>query len=467
MGSGASSAISAVAEKATDEELAVFIGESFSEAQQQRIVSVIQELDSQPKRRESPDEEMRRVLGCGHVRLVKSIWLVETPDGWIVKRHQDLPEEAFVRNQDACEPFEEGADPDEAVFKTLVVSYPWLTKRHPDPHGFHCKRLKRFFQIWEIFMQGVFMDFMSLPQVDANGVRTAAEDVIFKKGLSIINLLYGSDKTFVVQLTKMPEVSFEGMNAIPYGNRGWCCFEQTVAGIVKPKVYLMNLGIVDVDLFDEQKAITLEGIASKCCSGMLPPLSPSSMHQLLQRSQFTNGADVEKVSSMYKSFFEDVSGAAEFLNFAPYRAMSTWTQEEATRLSEALPLFTACKTLCLSGSDAFRDCGPSHLEICFSELQGHRFGDDSIEILAPSFAKMPALETLTLALCTFGEKGLSDLEAVLAAKASLTKLSLPLALHDTLAGKSFVRAWTAADKDPADLAFEAGKADSEAGSQEE
>merc|ERR1711924_432707 len=88
------------------------------------------------------------------------------------------------------------------------------------------------------------------------------------------------------------------------------------------------------------------------------------------------------------------------------------------------------------------------------QLGGHPFGDVAINILAPSFAQMPALEILTLAYCTFGEKGLSDLEAALASKTSLRKLSLPLPLKKTSAGEALINAWVAADKNLDDLVFE-------------
>jgi len=198
-------------------------------------------------------------------------------------------------------------------------------------------------------------------------------------------------------------------------------------------------------------------IAEQCRGGMFPPLSPSRMRQTLQRSRFTNGADVEKVSTMYASFFEDVTCTAEVLNLAPYRATSTWSQEEAIRLSESLPFFAACKILILTGTDAFALCDGSDQDdvgFGFERFSGHPFGDDSIQILAPSFAQMPVLETLSLALCIFGEKGLSSLEVELAAKVSLKRLALPRALRDTSAGESFVRTWTAADKHPNDLVFE-------------
>merc|ERR1712080_290492 len=114
----------------------------------------------------------------------------------------------------------------------------------------------RFFQtvsdsdLWREFKDALFMDFLSLPQVDSDGKRTDEEDLCFKIRLSMINFLYGSQKTVVLQLTVMSETPFDGMNATPYSDRGWCTFEETTAGIIKPKNMVLNLGLAEEFLFD-------------------------------------------------------------------------------------------------------------------------------------------------------------------------------------------------------------------------
>ena len=78
----------------------------------------------------------------------------------------------------------------------------------------------------------MFWDFSSLHQHAGNpttGKRLPSEDVLFKKALSNLGLLYGAAHTTVFMLTALPEdypeayELPEGANVNPYLERGWVC----------------------------------------------------------------------------------------------------------------------------------------------------------------------------------------------------------------------------------------------------
>jgi hypothetical protein len=327
--------------------------------------------------------------------------------------------------------------------------------------------------------KGIFMDFMSLPQADHNGERTDAELRTFKEGLSIINFLYGSERTFVMQLTAMPSGKdwFEGMNSVPYEKRGWCRFEETVSGIIKPKPLMLKVGNIE-DVMNAKLGQTelarLEvkekyNLLVKAIGSPKVPVSPAAMEQILQDSIFTNGSDTDKVANMYRTFFEQVSCTTTALLLAPVALSALgkeghadasrrgWQGDESRQLAEALPAFAACKELFLSGSEAIA----SSIDLADSkgqtleEFGGHPLGDDGVQCLVIAMAKMPALETLAVALCDFGEDTLAALQAALISSTSpLKRLSLPSDLECTQSGQCFKKAWADAGKDPTNLHWE-------------
>jgi len=420
----------------------------------QEPVNVEEEVKEHEQKvtRETPAQTIARVLGGGEVKLVKPSWVCERPEDWKFVRRQDLPTGAFVPPGMAARYAKGGpiGGPDGHM---MVVSYGWFSKAHPDPKGFHVKRLRRFFKVvvlcdalerffmdWGFLGDAFFLDFLSLTQVDEAGRRSDEELLCFLIGLSIINFLYGSQETIVLQLTFMKDTPFDDMNDTPYEKRGWCTFEETTAGIIKPKNLIINLGLVEDILFTEEsdaeefaKKVLLKGMTGAA----QPPVTPSRMSQILKEKKFTNGADLEKVAKLYKVFFEKVCVEAKELHlYGPHGdgdvKLSCWGKEEAQCLADALPAFTTCKRLWFCTCQQFeREEAPYY---------GHPFGNDGLRSLAPALAKMPVLETLALGYCEFGEDGLSALQESLASCRSLQEISLPSALKNTPAGASFMKA---------------------------
>ena len=79
----------------------------------------------------------RTLLRSGDIMLVSALWLLQRPSDYIVQRFQDLPPEALVEPAAAAHLYacKDGL---------AVLSYPWLSKQHPDPSGFHLKIFQQY-----------------------------------------------------------------------------------------------------------------------------------------------------------------------------------------------------------------------------------------------------------------------------------------------------------------------------------
>lgn len=114
----------------------------------------------------------------GTVRLLSADWLREQKDGLVLRRRQDLPEEAFVPCEQARNLFDAG---DRGV---AALSYGWLHPLHSDPHGFNTAIVIDFLRSERgRHVRAMFWDFASLPQKDGRGERTDEEAAVFGRGI--------------------------------------------------------------------------------------------------------------------------------------------------------------------------------------------------------------------------------------------------------------------------------------------
>lgn len=349
----------------------------------------------------------RRVLAGGAVRLLSAAWLLARGEAYILERMQDLQrrcdgdERAFLEPGRAAELLDQR-------FGIVAISYGWLSKRHPDPTGFHMRTVQRYLKSHLLWVKGehlddvgVFWDFASLPQDAPDGIeKTAEERRAFKRGLHAIGLLYGDPRTLVIQLTKVPEApqstDGSGANLAPYEMRGWCFFEATVSGLEKESSMLLDLGLGTAEL--ELERANWNAVREASTSKRRPPLRPEDMAEELQKRTFTNSSDADVVAEKYASFFREVAAAAQTLDFTNYNRGQGWGDTEVMQLSRALPSFTACKKLCL----------------CYHK----KLGEKGLEQLHSSIMQMPSLE----------------------------KLELPIHLAKTKEGKALISDWQAAGK---------------------
>ena len=152
------------------------------------------------------DGHIRERLADGTIRLLRCAWLLsavsdkylgrDASGRVIMRRRQELPEEAFFTNEEAVALFD-GADR-----SILALSYRWLTALHPDPHGTALSAVRRFLRSEAgLGKCAMFWDFTSLPQKP----RKPKEEDTFKRGLVGMGYFYASMcGTAVVQLKDIP-----------------------------------------------------------------------------------------------------------------------------------------------------------------------------------------------------------------------------------------------------------------------
>ena len=110
---------------------------------------------------------------------------------------------------------------------TAVLSYRWLSDLHPDPNGFHMVAVRKALTslVRTRAIRALFMDFLSCPQKDAQGQRTATEAAVFDLAKETMSHFYASPRTLVLQHKRLPP----GFTGYSYDQSGWCNFEQAVA----------------------------------------------------------------------------------------------------------------------------------------------------------------------------------------------------------------------------------------------
>ena len=197
-------------------------------------------------------DALEPILASGAVALLDAQWIISHAEArGVLTRRQALPKEAFLSLADLVEATNEYAD----WLPVAALSYPWLTKDHPDPRGANLARVARALKVLlsepvYIPRLGVFWDFGSLHQHPdpANGVvRTEEQNALFKQGLGCLGTLYSHPHTWVLRLTSFPdghkaEDQAEGTNVAKYFDRGWCATENAWASLTKARYLSLDLG---------------------------------------------------------------------------------------------------------------------------------------------------------------------------------------------------------------------------------
>jgi len=359
------------------------------------------------------------ILERGTVRLVKASWLASQPHDYVVQRQQELPPGAFVPPCISAQLF---------LMKhgVVVISYSWLSKQHPDPHGFHFHTVRRFMVKYRaaygsaFLDNGVFWDFLSMPQEAPGGLERSDQELAdFLEGIGTINYLYGSPKTEVVMLTTMPSEG-EGLNLTPYAERGWCIFEATVSSIAKDTDMLLDLGSAAKELCDSSSKLALIRMAG--FGSRMPPTEPMEMQRMLEQAKFTNGHDCAMVVRKYQDFFQQTVFNTQDLTFANDSHVDGWGLAEVQKLARALPAFQNLEVLCLSGHAALRDA--------------------ELHELAEVLPKLPKLKDLWLDGCGIGPSSLPVLCSLLPKVTTLQYVVLPKEIQATADGHHFEEACT-------------------------
>ncbi|EOD06793.1 Hypothetical protein EMIHUDRAFT_359425 [Emiliania huxleyi CCMP1516] len=340
--------------------------------------------------------DLERVLASGAVALLDAQWIISHAEaGGVLTHRQALPKEAFLSFADLVEATEYD-------LPVAALSYPWLTKDHPDPRGANLSRvaraLKALLSHIDIPRLGVFWDFGSLHQHPdpPNGVlRTEEQNALFKQGLSCLGTLYSHQHTTVLRLTSFPdghkaEDQAEGTNVAKYFDRGWCFTENAWASLTKSGDLSLDLGKMRVG--KEYDCGSLIGDCTQA-GGRRPPLLPSAFAAELEKKSFTNGKDDKPlVKQLYEAAFEEQFGKATELS---YRGLG-WGDAEAAQLAEVLASGAAPRLEELS-------------------LSYNKIGDEGCKALAAALKEgaAPRLEKLYLNENKLSDEGCKALAAAL------------------------------------------------------
>ena len=280
----------------------------------------------------------------------------------------------------------------------LVLSYPWLDRRHPDPHRQHLKTLRPLLNAIVAYCDeeggegcsfGVLWDFMALPQACGGGghdaepaspnqttgdARTPAQIERFRKGLGSINVWYSSPHTFILCLDLPPPV--DAVNATPYQRRGWCVFEQCLSSLVKNSNCFLRLS--GLGAADDGTAATSSWfeIITACAAQRSAPMAPDAFEKMMREGVaaaeggivFTSGKDLTEVTiPQYRAAFLRVLGHTNALDFSGLG----WNDDDVTQLAAALAF---------AGSEG---CLTSLQSI---DLYNNELTDDSLYLLASTLS---------------------------------------------------------------------------------
>ena len=349
-------------------------------------------------------------LGCtslkkalGDTVLPDVAWLAELADrGELLPRCQDVPEEQKVTLAE-MEGWRYGPNRGDFTVGVLVISYPWLAKNHPDPHG---EQLRKIAFVLKAFARearrhkgcrvGVFLDYCSLPQrhIDGGEDRTDEEQARFQRALRGINEWYGHQKTFVLLVTTPLPTGHSYPNKQRYEGRGWCFAESVMSAMVKDDGALIDLSELNGNEW------TLTQIVDHGKGSRRPPIAPDAFHAMLEAGvadgsiRFTNKGDVGVVATIYERAFMGAMTAATLL----FYENCGWADEQAATLAAALQ---------------YASDHNATAQLTFLNLDNNKISDEGVKALAAAAraGAMAQLDALTMEnnrITDEGAKALAD-----------------------------------------------------------
>ena len=444
----------------------------------------IQDLDSILQPTIAPfDEydELLRSVESGAVAPLRGSWLLALYEaGGRLKRRQELPDRAFWTAAElrsivdaARQHFGLGTEAAKDALGHLfnALSYRWLAKGQPDPHGFHLERVANFlysylgwgnpkYKAFEKYKDNyldatplnkhlfkplgletppdcaVFWDYGVLWQKALPGPDGTQEDdrselqrAQMGKGLKWSNVWYGHAHALTWVQPELPD-GFEGAS---YEQSGWCFVEASLSSVLKSSQKRINIGKFTSGRDGEGFFFPNVPYAIKQSAiGSRPPVrAPNKVAAMLEGKTFFARADVATVAALYCDFFEAV---------APWRRSLKlhglgWGDEEVAETCSALASFSRLATLDLSGNrigvdGAKRVAGLCEVSASVTSLSlgDNNLGDDGIEALSIGLKESKSLATLDLSnrygsSTKFGPKGAAALASAIAVMASLTSVS--------------------------------------------
>ena len=215
-----------------------------------------------------------------------------------------------------------------ATWLLAAVSYPWLSKHHPDPDSWHLQVLSNVVRGFKHAMNmhqkrlAMFLDYASLHQDLPDRLRTPEEQCLFKKGLKSVNLWYTHRLVQVWILSVVPK---SAPNPVGYHDRGWTTFERLVSLFLTTAVF--DFGELSMEASSGGEALLKDAgtfihlsenlRACRKASKMEPPMLPKYFDEVIETKHFTNGkTDKPFVKAKYEDTFIQVMSAAKEMEFS-------------------------------------------------------------------------------------------------------------------------------------------------------
>ncbi|CAK0813497.1 unnamed protein product, partial [Prorocentrum cordatum] len=324
-------------------------------------------------------------------------WLLQQQRGTVLKRRQELPEEAFVSADELRAVWEAGGrGGKDQVAPIVTISFCWDSREHPDPNGVQLSLVidtleterRKYSKAKGDFKgfseMGIFWDWPSLLQGDPikaeearaaalrqgkteedaqeaadKAKRTPAEKAAFKHGLEeTMDLWYAHQATTVLLLTQHPRERGSAREC-GYDQSGWTTYERCSAEQIK-QVYRWEAEWSAVaDLGQEARAKA---------AGRRWLVGPDEFDRLIEDRSFTNGADREAVKALFRRMSRAQLGGVTRLDFD---GMPPPTPEQAAGLASCLRLCARLQKL---------------------DLRGCQIGDGGARALAGALPSLPGLQ---------------------------------------------------------------------------
>lgn len=340
----------------------------------------------------------------------------------------------------------------------VVVSYSWLTQKHPDPDMFHLQRLTRALKelqachnheylrsklgLGELDELGVIIDYCSLHQ-QHGGVDTRSQEQVsqFNDALSEIGTPFAHQDVTAIKLVAVPKDVMRN-----YDDRGWTLFETVLIDGKNPSPKIMYCGAslgesnvltIGDDLDPEREKKTGFDFVCKFTKARFrPPRTPQQFEnemdlrwlRAIEKSValFINMKDQSVLLETYTKAFKELTRTEKF----DFKAMN-WGDEGIATFTEVLVHCKALKGLNLE-SNAISDIGAEKLattllnttKLTDLNLSANKIGHIGAENLAATLPTMTKLAMLTLSWNQIGNKGAEILARSLHSMKSLNTLFL-------------------------------------------
>mmetsp|Transcript_130699 Transcript_130699/g.279489 ORF Transcript_130699/g.279489 Transcript_130699/m.279489 type:complete len:529 (-) Transcript_130699:33-1619(-) len=226
-----------------------------------------------------------------------------------------------------------------------IVSYPWLSKEHPDPNLFHLRKLVRIFneykRLWGMTEVAVILDYCSLWQRGAStqDLRTKEQKELFTQGIREINTAFGHKAVTTFTLREVP-----ADEPRQYDDRGWTLLESI---FIDSKAGDWNRWVFDsLDPKSDEWADAHNFFLSAIPRRLRPPLTPQAFAAELEARRlraasrsdglaaplFRDEEDQTLVPMIYSEIFAEMSQARRLCYDS-----AKWTDTHLDSLIEVLP----------------------------------------------------------------------------------------------------------------------------------